>query len=73
MGAMASHITSFTIVYSSIYSGADQRKRQSSASLVFLWGIHWGPVYSPHKGQVALPFDDVIMELHMYLDLGKDK
>ena len=26
MGAMASEITSFTIVYATIYSGADQRK-----------------------------------------------
>ena len=33
MGAMASQITSLTIVYSIVYSGADQRKRQSSASL----------------------------------------
>ena len=33
MGAMASQITSFTIDYSTIYSGADQRKHQSSASL----------------------------------------
>ena len=30
MGAMASHITSLTIVYSTVYSGADQRKHQSS-------------------------------------------
>ena len=33
MGAMASQITSLTIVYSIVYSGADQRKHQSSASL----------------------------------------
>ena len=33
MGAMASQITSFTIVYSTVYSGADQRKHQSSANL----------------------------------------
>ena len=31
MGEMASQITSLTIVYSTVYSGADQRKRQSSA------------------------------------------
>ena len=35
MGAMASRITSLTIVYSNVYSGADQRKHQSSPSLVF--------------------------------------
>ena len=30
---IASQITSLTIVYSTVYSGADQRKHQSSASL----------------------------------------
>ena len=33
MGAIASQITSLTIVYSTVYSDADQRKHQSSASL----------------------------------------
>ena len=63
MGAMASYITSVQIVYSSVYSGAYQRKHQSSASLVFVWGIHRWPVNSPHKGPVTrkmFPFDDVI-------------
>ena len=36
MGAMASQITSLTIVYSTVYSGADQRKHQSSALLAFV-------------------------------------
>ena len=40
MGAMASQITSLTIVFSTVYSGADQRKHQSSASLAFVRGIH---------------------------------
>ena len=40
MGAIASQITSLTIVYSAVYSEADQRKHQSSASLAFVWGIH---------------------------------
>ena len=31
MGAMASQITSLTIVYSTGYSGADERKHQSSS------------------------------------------
>ena len=35
MSAMASQITSLTIVYSTVYSGAYQRKHQSSASLAF--------------------------------------
>ena len=64
MGAMASQITSLTIVCSTVYSGADQRKYQSSASLAFVMGIHRWPVNSPHKGPVTrkmFPFDDVIM------------
>ena len=64
MSLMASQITSLTIVYSTVYSGADQRKLQSSASLAFVWGIHRGPVNSLHKRPVTrkmFPFDDVIM------------
>ena len=64
MGAMASQITSLTIVDSTVYHGADQSKHQSSASLAFVWGIHRGPVNSPHKWPVTrkmFPFDDVIM------------
>ena len=63
MGTMASQITSLTIVYSAVYSGEDQRKHQSSASLAFVRGIHRGPVNSPHKWPVTrkmFPFDDVI-------------
>ena len=48
MGAIASQITSLTIVYSTAYSGADQRKHQSSVSLAFVRGIHRSPV-SPHN------------------------
>ena len=64
MGAIASQITSLTIVYSTVYSGANQSKHQSSASLAFVRGIHWGSVNSPHKSPVTrkkFPFDDVIM------------
>ena len=38
MGALASQITSLTIVYLTVYSDADQRKHQSSASLAFCAG-----------------------------------
>ena len=63
MDAMASQFTSLTIVYSTVYSDTDQRKHQSSASLAFVWGIHRGPVNSPHKGpRTIFPFNDVIME-----------
>ena len=64
MRAIASQITSLAIVYSTVYSDADQRKHQSSAALAFVWGIHRGPVNSPHKWPATrkmFPFDDVIM------------
>ena len=60
MSAMASQITSLTTVSSTICSGTDQRKHQSSASLAFVRGIQRGPVNSPHERPV-FPFDDVIM------------
>ena len=63
MSAMASQISSIPIVCSTVGSGADQRKHQSSASLAFARGIHRSPVNSPHKGPVwrkMIPFDDVI-------------
>ena len=40
MTTMAYQITSLTVVYSTVYSDADQRKPQSSASLAFVWGNH---------------------------------
>ena len=63
---MMSQITSLTIVYPTVYSDADQRKHQSSASLAFVRGIHWGPVNSPHKWPVTRKmflFDDVLMRV----------
>ena len=48
VSTMASQITSLTIVYSTVYSGANQRKHQSSA---FVRGIHRGPVNSPQKSR----------------------
>ena len=67
MGAVASQITSLTIVYSTVDSDTDQRKHQSSASLAFVWWIHRGPVNSPHKCPVTrkmFPFHDVIMNYY---------
>ena len=73
MGAMASQITSLTIVYSTVYSGADQRKHESFASLAFVWGIHRWPVNSSHKWPVTrkmISFDDVIISTG-FVDIGK--
>ena len=49
---MASQITSLTVVYSTVYSDADQRKHQSSASLAFVWGIHRDRWIPRTKGQL---------------------
>ena len=60
MGTVASQITSLTIVYSTVYSGAYQRKHQNSASLAFV-----RPQLA-HKWPVTrkmFPFDYVIMNI----------
>ena len=62
MRLMASQITNLTIVYSTVYSGTDQRKHQSPASMAFVRGIHRWPVNSTHKRPVTrkmFPFDDI--------------
>ena len=66
---MASIITSLTIVYSTVYSGVDQRKPQSSGSLAFVWGIHRDRWIPRTKGQLrgkcfhlmTSPWNDSIM------------
>ena len=61
MSVMASQITGVPIVYSTVCSGADQRKYQSAASMAFVRRIHLWP---PHKGPVTrriLLFNDVII------------
>ena len=60
--AMASQITGVSIVYSTVCI----KKNQSSASLVFVRGIHRWLVDSSYKGPLTrkmFPFDDVIMML----------
>ena len=62
---MASQITGVSIICSTVFSGAGQRKHQSSAWLAFVRGIHRWPVDSPHKGPVTrkmFPFDYVIIK-----------
>ena len=51
MDVITSQITSLTIVYSTFYSGADQSKHQSSASLAFVRGIHRDRWIPRTKGQ----------------------
>ena len=51
MSPIASQLTSLTIVYSTVYSGADQIKHQSSASLAFMRGIHKYQWIDRTKGQ----------------------
>ena len=62
MSTITSQITSLTIVYSTVYSDVVQRKHQSSVSLVFVWGVHRGPVT-----RKMFPFDDVIMVQTFFL------
>ena len=63
MTTLASQITSITVVYSTVYSDADQNKHQSSASLAFVWGIHRGRWIPRTKASYAemFPFDDVML------------
>ena len=68
MGTMVSQITSLTIVYSTVYLGADQRKHQSSTSLALVRGES-----SSHKWPVTrkmFPFDDVIMHFGLVTPSG---
>ena len=69
MGAIASQITSLTIVYPTVYSDTDQRKHQSSASLAFVRGNFTGdrwifPAQRPVTRRM-FPLDDVIMEQYL--------
>ena len=56
MGTMASQITGLAIVYSTVYSGADQRKHQNSASLVFVREIRRWPVILLHKENFLIDY-----------------
>ena len=65
MTTMASQITSLAFVYSIVYSCADLRERQRSASLAFVRRIHRWPANFPNHGPVTrkmFSFDDVIMQ-----------
>ena len=65
---MASLITSFTSVYSTVHSDADEGKYESCASLAFVRGIHRRPNNSPQKKPVTrklFPFDEVIITVEV--------
>ena len=53
MTTMASQITSLAVVYSIVYSGVDQRKHQSSASLALVRGIHRDRWIPPQRASNA--------------------
>ena len=49
---VAFQIRGVSIACSTVCSGADERKHQSSASLAFVRGFHWWATNSPHKSSV---------------------
>ena len=62
MGTPASQITSLTIVYSTVYSGADQRKHQSSESFDLCAGN--SPVASEFPAQMDSDAENVSIGWH---------
>ena len=53
-------------VCSTICSGADQRKHQSTTSLAFVSRIHQWPVDSPHKGLITLKNFHHVLHIYTY-------
>ena len=68
-GAMASQITSVSIVYSTVCSGGNQRNHQSSVSLAFVRRIH--PVTGEFLAQKAsnVENDSIWWRHHEYMDV----
>ena len=65
MSAIASRITSLTIVYSTVCSRRRSKKTSKIRVTGLCEGIHRWPVNSPHKGTVTrkmFPFEDVIVK-----------
>ena len=56
MGAMASQITSLATVYSTVYSGADQRKHQSRVTGLCVWN---SPVTGEFPAQMASNVENI--------------
>ena len=72
MSAMASQITGVSIVYSTVCSGADQRKHQSSASLAFVRGSTIGRRIPRKVTRKMFPFEDVIMRADRHGGIHKN-
>ena len=70
---MVSQMTSLAIVYSTVYSGADQRTLQCSVSLAFVRGIHRWPVNSPHKWPVTREKFHLMTSLYAFCIIGSCK
>ena len=68
MGAMAPQITGLTIVYSTVYSGVDHRKRQSSASLAF---VRYSPGTGEFSAQMASNAESVSIWWRHHDDLSQ--
>ena len=62
MGEMTSQTTNLTVVYSTVYSGADQRKHESSALLAFVWEFTGEFPAQMASNAEMFPFDDIIMK-----------
>ena len=77
MTTIASQITSLTAVYSTVYSDADQRKHQSSASLAFVWGIHrdrWIPrTKTSYAENVSIWWRHHVREIHRHRRISLTK
>ena len=71
MGTVVSQNTSLAIVYSTVYSGAAQRKHESSASLAIVREFTRDQWIPPQKWPVTwkmFPFDDVIMKWGVFCE-----
>ena len=69
MSVMASQVTSLMIIYSTVYSGTDEKNIKLRVTGLCVRGIHRWPVDSSHKGPVMrkmFPFDDVTMNILRY-------
>ena len=66
MGVMESQITSLTIIYPTVYSGADQRKHQSSASLAFVQGIQRKQIASNAENVFTFRRNDIFISVFVY-------